>query len=113
VPVFITEKHLVGSDERMTCSDTKQKCFALRTTPNSVFTFYYQHLCERPASASRGHLLPAAPRQCLVPAVFALPAVWWSAVAGHVKWTEIEADLFESNTTRQARLSIILWKQMA
>jgi hypothetical protein len=46
VPVFITEKHLVGSDERMTCSDAKQKCFALRTTPNSVFTFYYQHLCE-------------------------------------------------------------------
>jgi hypothetical protein len=48
----------------------------------------------------------------LVPGVLALPPVWWSAVAGH-KCTEIEADLSGSNTTRQARLLIILWKQMA
>jgi hypothetical protein len=46
VPVIITEKHLVASDKRMTYSDTKQKGFALRTTPNGVFTFYYQHLNE-------------------------------------------------------------------
>jgi integrase len=47
VPVLITEKHLVASAERKTYSDTKQKGFALRTTPNGVFTFYYQHLNEK------------------------------------------------------------------
>jgi hypothetical protein len=47
VPVLIIEKHLVASDKRMTYSDTKQKGFALRTTPNGVFTFYYQHLNEK------------------------------------------------------------------
>jgi integrase len=46
MPVFITEKHCVASDKRMTYSDNNQKGFALRTTPNGVFTFYYQHLNE-------------------------------------------------------------------
>lgn len=47
VPVFITEKHLVAGSERKTYSDggpKGQKGLALRTTPNGVFTFYYQHL---------------------------------------------------------------------
>jgi nitronate monooxygenase len=39
--------------------------------------------------------------------------VRWPNAPGHIKWTEIEADLSESNTTRQAQLLIILWKQMA
>jgi hypothetical protein len=45
--VFITEKHLVAGEERKTYSDNKQLGFALRTTPNAVFTFYYQHLNKK------------------------------------------------------------------
>ena len=47
MPVVITDKHLVASDKRMTYSDKNQKGFALRTTPNGVFTFYYQHLNKK------------------------------------------------------------------
>jgi integrase len=44
MPVFITEKHLKADTKRQTYSDSDQKGFVLRTTPNGVFTFYYQHL---------------------------------------------------------------------
>ena len=37
MPVFITDKHLKASDNRKTYSDSKQKGFVLRTTPNGVF----------------------------------------------------------------------------
>lgn len=47
MPVIITDKHLVASDKRMTYIDKDQKGFALRTTPNGVFTFYYQHLNKK------------------------------------------------------------------
>jgi len=47
MPVFITKNHLVASAERKTISDNKQLGFALRTTPNGVFTFYYQHLNKK------------------------------------------------------------------
>ena len=47
MPVFITDKHLKASDTRKTISDNKQLGFALRTTPNGVFTFYYQHLNKK------------------------------------------------------------------
>jgi Arm DNA-binding domain len=60
VPVCITEKHLVASDKRMTYSDTKQKGFALRTTPNGVFTFYYQHLNEKTGKCD-WHLIGSHP----------------------------------------------------
>ena len=42
--VLIGEKHLKTSEARKTYSDKDVKGFALRTTPNGVFTFYYQHL---------------------------------------------------------------------
>ena len=44
MPVFISDKHLKASPARKTYSDNKQLGFALRTTPNGVFSFYYQHL---------------------------------------------------------------------
>ena len=44
MPVFIGEKHLKAGETRQTISDTEQKGFALRTTPNGVFTYYYQFL---------------------------------------------------------------------
>src|SRR3954451_9776873 len=58
--VFITEKHLVASDKRMTYSDNDQKGFALRTTPNGVFTFYYQHLNESTGKRD-WHVIGSAP----------------------------------------------------
>lgn len=45
--VFITDKHLKAGPARKTYSDNKQPGFALRTTPNGVFTFYYQHLNKK------------------------------------------------------------------
>jgi len=45
--VLISEKHLKKSDSRKTYSDKDVKGFALRTTPNGVFTFYYQHLNKK------------------------------------------------------------------
>jgi hypothetical protein len=42
--VLITEKHLKTSNTRKTISDSEQKGFVLRTTPNGAFTFFYQHL---------------------------------------------------------------------
>jgi hypothetical protein len=47
MPVFITDKHLKASTTRKTYSDNKQLGFALRSTPNGVFTFYYQHLNKK------------------------------------------------------------------
>jgi hypothetical protein len=47
MPVFITEKHLKASDTRKTIVDNDQKGFVLRTTPNGVFSFYYQHLNKK------------------------------------------------------------------
>jgi Arm DNA-binding domain len=44
MPVFITDKHLKASTTRQTISDSDQKGFVLRTTPNGVFTFYYTYL---------------------------------------------------------------------
>jgi integrase len=44
MPIFITDKHLKASDTRKTYSDSDQKGFVLRTTPNGAVTFYYQHL---------------------------------------------------------------------
>ena len=44
MPVFITDKHLKVSNTRKTISDSDQKGFILRTTPNGVFTFFYTHL---------------------------------------------------------------------
>jgi hypothetical protein len=42
MPVLISDRHLKAGDTRQTYSDTKQKGCVLRTTPNGVFTFYYQ-----------------------------------------------------------------------
>jgi integrase len=42
--VLISEKHLKAGESRKTYSDKDVKGFALRTTPNGVFTYYYQHL---------------------------------------------------------------------
>ncbi|MEY9227813.1 hypothetical protein ABIF78_000136 [Bradyrhizobium japonicum] len=50
MPVFITKHHLVAGTKRETYSDggpKGQKGFVLRTTPNGVFTFYYQHLNKK------------------------------------------------------------------
>jgi len=44
MPVFIAEKHLKAGTTRRTISDSEQKGFVLRTTPNGVFTYYYQFL---------------------------------------------------------------------
>jgi integrase len=44
MPVLITVKHLKASATRKTYSDSKQMGFVLRTTPNGMFSFYYQHL---------------------------------------------------------------------
>jgi integrase len=45
--VYISKAHLRAGAERKTYSDSDQKGFALRTTPNGVFTFYYQHLNKK------------------------------------------------------------------
>jgi integrase len=47
MPVLITDRHLKKSDTRKTYSDSKQQGFALRTTPNGVFSFYFQHLNKK------------------------------------------------------------------
>jgi integrase len=47
MPVFITDKHLKAGETRQTYSDSEQKGFVLRTTPNGVFTFYYQYLNKK------------------------------------------------------------------
>jgi integrase len=47
VPVLISDKHLKASDDRKTYSDSDQKGFVLRTTPNGVFTFFYQYLNKK------------------------------------------------------------------
>ena len=60
MPVLITEKHLAASDKRKTISDSKQLGFALRTTPNGVFTFYYQHLNKKTGRRD-WHLIGAHP----------------------------------------------------
>lgn len=44
MPVFISEKHLKKGTTRQTISDSEQKGFVLRTTPNGVFTYYFQFL---------------------------------------------------------------------
>jgi integrase len=58
--VFITDKHLNASDKRQTYSDNKQLGFALRTTPNGVFTFYYQYLNKKTGKRD-WHLIGAHP----------------------------------------------------
>lgn len=50
MPVFISTQHLVAGTKRETYSDggpKGQKGFTLRTTPNGVFAFYYQHLNKK------------------------------------------------------------------
>jgi integrase len=44
MPVHIGEKHLKRGTTRKTYSDSTVKGFALRTTPQGTFSFYYQHL---------------------------------------------------------------------
>ncbi|MEY9588591.1 putative DNA-binding transcriptional regulator AlpA [Bradyrhizobium yuanmingense] len=47
---FITDDHLKASATRQNISDCPargQKGFVLRTTPNGVFTFYYQYLNKK------------------------------------------------------------------
>jgi hypothetical protein len=58
--VFITDKHLKAGPARKTYSDNKQPGFALRTTPNGVFTFYYQHLNKKTGKRD-WHLIGAHP----------------------------------------------------
>jgi integrase len=58
--VKISEKHLKAEAKRRTYSDSEQKGFALRTTPNGVFTFYYQHLNEGTGKRD-WHLIGAHP----------------------------------------------------
>src|SRR5437763_9597598 len=77
MPVFITEKHLVVSAERKTISDNKQLGFALRTTPNGVFTFYYQHLNKKTGKRD------------------------WHVIGTHPEWTPSRA---RSEATRLAGL---------
>jgi integrase len=50
MPVYITDTHLKAGETRQTYSDggpKGQKGFVLRTTPNGVFTFYYQYLNKK------------------------------------------------------------------
>jgi integrase len=47
MPIFITDKLLKATETRKTYSDSDQKGFVLRTTPNGVFTFFYQYLNKR------------------------------------------------------------------
>jgi integrase len=47
MPVFISDKHLKAEDSRKTYSDNQQQGFVLRTTPNGVFTYYYQFLNKK------------------------------------------------------------------
>jgi integrase len=94
MPVFITEKHLVAGTERKTYSDggpKGQKGFALRTTPNGVFTFYFQHL--NTATGKRD----------------------WHVIGAHPEWTPARARV---EATRLAGLiaggkSIKLTRQIA
>jgi integrase len=58
--VFITDKHLKAGPARKTYGDNKQPGFALRTTPNGVFTFYYQHLNKKTGKRD-WHLIGAHP----------------------------------------------------
>lgn len=58
--VFITDKHLKASNVRKNYSDSDQKGFALRTTPNGVFSFYYQHL-NRKTGKRDWHLIGEYP----------------------------------------------------
>ncbi|GLR98933.1 hypothetical protein [Bradyrhizobium liaoningense] len=47
---YITDLHLKASDTRQSISDCPvkgQKGFVLRTTPNGVFSFYYQYLNKK------------------------------------------------------------------
>jgi integrase len=60
MPVLITDKHLRKSDTRKTYSDSKQQGLVLRTTPNGVFTFYYQHL-NKGTGKRDWHLIGAYP----------------------------------------------------
>jgi Arm DNA-binding domain len=61
MPVTITKTHLVVSDKRMTYIDKEQKGFALRTTPNGVYTFYYQHLNKKTGKRD-WHLIGSPPK---------------------------------------------------
>jgi integrase len=67
MPVFISDRHLKAGDTRKTYSDNDVKGFALRTTPNGVFTFYYQHLNK--ATGKRD----------------------WIKIGDHPEWTVVKA----------------------
>lgn len=73
MPVHIGEKHLKKGTVRKTYSDKGVKGFALRTTPNGSFTFYYQHLNKKTGKQD------------------------WHKIGDHPEWT-IEAARNEART---------------
>lgn len=61
MPVFISEKQLKAPpDKAKTYSDSDQKGFVLRATPNGVFSFYYQHLNKKTGKRD-WHLIGSPP----------------------------------------------------
>jgi integrase len=88
MPVYITDKHLKKSDTRKTYSDSKVQGFALRTTPNGVFTFYYQHLNKKTGKRD-WHLIGAYPQ--------------WSVGEARNEATKLAALVVQDKSIKQIR----------
>ncbi|MEY9397278.1 hypothetical protein ABIF79_003653 [Bradyrhizobium japonicum] len=70
---YITDLHLKASDTRQSISDCPvkgQKGFVLRTTPNGVFSFYYQYLNKKRLHPETGK-----------------PVREWHLIGEHPVWT--------------------------